>query len=234
MKKVFNKILQSEKNKILEMHKKHANLISEQDSFIPYATSMLDNPDYTTTTTTEKKTVDQGEVIPIKDGLKGENLPELPIKKIENIDVTLPSVITIAKDFIGKPYVYGSQGPNSFDCSGFVRYVFSKTGVISSVNDIDKIPRTASGIYSSPNTNKISFNEIQPGDMVFFKSGSKISHIGLISNVSNNEKDEKIFHMIHASSSSGIQDTEKTNYTKTGVNKNSYWSPKVAGYGRVA
>lgn len=234
MKKVFNKILQSEKNKILEMHKKHANLISEQDSFIPYATSMLDNPDYTTTTTTEKKTVDHGEVIPIKDDLKGENLPELPIKKIEKIDVTLPSVITIAKGFIGKPYVYGSQGPNSFDCSGFVRYVFSKTGVISGVNDIDKIPRTASGIYSSPNTNKISFNEIQPGDMVFFKSGSKINHIGLISNVSDNEKDEKIFHMIHASSSSGIQDTEKTNYTKTGVNKNSYWSPKIAGYGRVA
>ena len=234
MKKVFNKILQSEKNKILEMHKKHANLISEQDSFIPYATSMLDNPDYTTTTTTEKKIVDHGEVIPIKDALKGENLPELPIKKIEKIDVTLPSVITIAKGFIGKPYVYGSQGPNSFDCSGFVRYVFSKTGVISGVNDIDKIPRTASGIYSSPNINKISFNEIQPGDMVFFKSGSKISHIGLISNVSNNEKDEKIFHMIHASSSSGIQDTEKTNYTKTGVNKNSYWATKIAGYGRVA
>ena len=59
------------------------------------------------------------------------------------------------------------------------------------------------------------------------------NHIGLISNVSNNEKDEKIFHMIHASSSSGIQDTEKTNYTKTGVNKNSYWSPKISGYGRV-
>ena len=213
--------------------KKERNLISEQDSFIPYATSMLDNPDYTTTTTTEKKIVDHGEVIPIKDALKGENLPELPIKKIEKIDVTLPSVITIAKDFIGKPYVYGSQGPNSFDCSGFVRYVFSKTGVISSVNDIDKIPRTASGIYSSPNINKISFNEIQPGDLVFFKSGSKISHIGLISNVSNNEKDEKIFHMIHASSSSGIQDTEKTNYTKTGVNKNSYWATKIAGYGRV-
>ena len=81
--------------------------------------------------------------------------------------------------------------------------------------------------------NKISFNEIQPGDLVFFKIGSKISHIGLISNISNNEKDEKIFHMIHASSSSGIQDTEKTNYTKTGVNKNSYWSPKISGYGRV-
>ena len=196
MKKVFNKILQSEKNKILEMHKKHANLISEQDSFIPYATSMLDNPDYTTTTTTEKKTVDNGEVIPIKDVLKGENLPELPIKKIEKIDVTLPSVITIAKDFIGKPYVYGSQGPNSFDCSGFVRYVFSKTGVISSVNDIDKIPRTASGIYSSPNINKISFNEIQPGDLVFFKINTeKVGHVGILL------KDP---YFIHASSSKGV------------------------------
>jgi cell wall-associated NlpC family hydrolase len=233
MKKVFNKILQSEKNEILEMHKKHTNLISEQDSFSPYATSMLDNPDYTTTTTTEKKTVDRGEVIPVKDIFKGENLPELPIKKIERVDRP-PAVIEIAKDFIGKPYVYGSQGPNSFDCSGFIRYVFSKAGVISGINDIKKIPRTASGIYSSPNTNKISFNEIQPGDLVFFKSGSKISHIGLISNVTDNEKDEKIFHMVHASSSSGIQDTEKTNYTKTGVNKNSYWSPKIAGYGRVA
>jgi len=233
MKKVFNKILQSEKNEILEMHKKHANLISEQDSFSPYATSMLDNPDYTTTTTTEKKTVDNGEVIPVKDIFKGENLPELPIKKVEIVDRP-PVVIEIAKDFIGKPYVYGSQGPNSFDCSGFIRYVFSKAGVIGGIDDIKKIPRTASGIYSSPNTNKISFNEIQPGDLVFFKSGSKISHIGLISNVTDNEKDEKIFHMVHASSSSGIQDTEKTNYTKTGVNKNSYWSPKIAGYGRVA
>jgi len=233
MKKVFNKILQSEKNEILEMHKKHANLISEQDSFSPYATSMLDNPDYTTTTTTEKNTVDRGEVIPVKDIFKGENLPELPIKKIERVDRP-PAVIEIAKDFIGKPYVYGSQGPNSFDCSGFIRYVFSKAGVIGGIDDIKKIPRTASGIYSSPNTNKISFNEIQPGDLVFFKSGSKISHIGLISNVADNEKDEKIFHMVHASSSSGIQDTEKTNYTKTGVNKNSYWSPKIAGYGRVA
>jgi len=233
MKKVFNKILQSEKNEILEMHKKHGNLISEQDSFSPYATSMLDNPDYTTTTTTEKNTVDNGEVIPVKDIFKGENLPELPIKKIERVDRP-PAVIEIAKDFIGKPYVYGSQGPNSFDCSGFIRYVFSKAGVIGGIDDIKKIPRTASGIYSSPNTNKISFNEIQPGDLVFFKSGSKISHIGLISNVTDNEKDEKIFHMVHASSSSGIQDTEKTNYTKTGVNKNSYWSPKIAGYGRVA
>jgi cell wall-associated NlpC family hydrolase len=234
MKKVFNKISQSEKNEILEMHKKHANLISEQDSFSPYATSMLDNPDYTTTTTTEKNIVDRGEVIAVKDAPKDEEIPVLPTKEVENININPPAVIEIAKDYIGKPYVYGSQGPTSFDCSGFIRYVFSKTGVIDNVNDTKKIPRTASGIYSSPSVSKITFNDIQPGDLVFFKSGSKISHIGLISNVTNNEKNEKIFHMVHASSSSGIQDTEKTNYTKTGVNKNSYWAPKIAGYGRVA
>jgi cell wall-associated NlpC family hydrolase len=75
--------------------------------------------------------------------------------------------------------------------------------------------------------------EIKPGDLVFFKSGSKISHVGLISKVDQDEKNEKIFHMLHASSSSGTQDTEQTQYTKKGVNKTPYWAPKIAGFGRV-
>lgn len=217
------------------MHKSHSNLILEQDNFTPYATSMLDNPDYTTTTTTEKKVVEPvGDVVNVKDKPKDEELPYLKPNEVEKVNQNIPQTIILAKDYIGKPYVYGSQGPNTFDCSGFVRFLLSKTGKIENVNDTKTIPRTASGIYSSPNVSKITINEIQPGDLVFFKSGSKISHIGLISNVTNNSKDEKIFHMVHASSSSGIQDTETTNFTKTGVNKNSYWGPKIAGYGRLS
>ena len=229
------KIERKEKTRILEMHKSHSNLILEQDNFTPYATSMLDNPDYTTTTTTEKKVVEPvGDVVNVKDKPKDEELPYLKPNEVEKVNQNIPQTIILAKDYIGKPYVYGSQGPNTFDCSGFVRFILSKTGKIENVNDTKTIPRTASGIYSSPNVSKITINEIQPGDLVFFKSGSKISHIGLISNVTNNAKDEKIFHMVHASSSSGIQDTETTNFTKTGVNKNSYWGPKIAGYGRLA
>jgi cell wall-associated NlpC family hydrolase len=246
MKKVFNKILQSEKNEILEMHKKHANLISEQDSFSPYATSMLDNPDYTTTTTTEKNTVDNGEVIPVKDIFKGEETPSLDTKDVENIDqkklnseiITTPEIVNLSKKYLGIPYLYGSKGdkkPMSFDCSGFIRFLLYKTGVLSGVDDFKTLPRTASGIKSSPNVIEIKEEEnvkpknVKPGDFVFFKSGSKISHIGLISNV---DIENNKLHMVHASSSQGVQDTEKV--YKEGFNKNSYWGPKIAGYGRLA
>ena len=36
-------------------------------------------------------------------------------------------IVEFAKTQIGKPYVYGATGNNSFDCSSFVQYVFKKT-----------------------------------------------------------------------------------------------------------
>ena len=40
-------------------------------------------------------------------------------------------VIAYAKTLLGKPYVWGAQGPNSFDCSGFTYYVFkNKAGIV--------------------------------------------------------------------------------------------------------
>src|SRR5690242_13067204 len=48
-------------------------------------------------------------------------------------------VLTWAKKEKGKPYVYGAAGPNAFDCSGFVGYVYRKAGV--------KLPRTTGSIY---------------------------------------------------------------------------------------
>jgi hypothetical protein len=216
------------------MHKSHSNLISEQDNFSPYVTSMVDNPDYTTTTTTVKeKGVENKpeDIVKIKDKESDLEIPVLEPLKAEKIELNIPKTVEIAKDYLGKPYVYGSQGPNTFDCSGFIRFLFSKVGKISDVNDFKTLPRTASGIYSSPNVTKINFDEIAPGDLVFFKDKGKISHIGLISDVETNANNEKVFHMVHASSSSGIQDTESTNYTKNGVNKSSYWANKIYGYG---
>ena len=34
-----------------------------------------------------------------------------------------------AKQYLGKPYVYGAEGPDSFDCSGFVKYVLKQFGI---------------------------------------------------------------------------------------------------------
>ncbi|WML46849.1 C40 family peptidase [Neobacillus sp. PS3-34] len=75
-----------------------------------------------------------------------------------------------AKNFIGVPYVWGGTTPQGFDCSGFLSYVFKEYGV--------QLPRTSAEQFQQGE--KISTNEMVPGDLVFFttyKSGP--SHAGI-------------------------------------------------------
>ena len=79
------------------------------------------------------------------------------------------NIVEYAKQFIGKPYVYGGNGPNSFDCSGFVKYVYSHFGI--------NLTRTS---YSQVNEGYyVSKDNLQAGDLVFFKSGGSINHVGI-------------------------------------------------------
>ena len=80
-------------------------------------------------------------------------------------------VVDYAAQFLGTPYVYGGNGPNSFDCSGFTSYVYRHFGYT--------LNRTASGQLS--NGVSVSKSELQPGDLVFFKSGGSkpVSHVGI-------------------------------------------------------
>ncbi len=71
----------------------------------------------------------------------------------------------------GIPYVYGSENPSrGLDCSSFVRYS-AKKGI-----NVD-LPRTAHAQYQS--TVKIPFSEREPGDLLFFRSGGRIEHVGI-------------------------------------------------------
>jgi len=244
MNKKYLDISYSEKKRILEMHRKHSNLIIEQDDEMDlYARTMFDNPDYdserqkvklvpkTTTTTT---TIPQ-DVVTIKDKPLDVEDPTLKSKELETIETNNeePKIITDAKKYIGAPYVYGQQGPSSFDCSGFVRYMLAQHGIIKNVSDTSKIGRTADAIYKSSNVKKKKLSDLKAGDLVFF-GGSKKSHIGLVSKVDENDKGEKIFHMIHASSSSGVQDTDNPKlYTRNGVNKTSEWVERGISYGEI-
>jgi len=68
---------------------------------------------------------------------------------------------------LGKPYVWGAAGPNSFDCSGLTQYVWAKAGVY-----LDH--------YTGSQWNEgrhVSQSELQPGDLVFF--GSDLHHVGI-------------------------------------------------------
>ncbi|WLV26050.1 LysM peptidoglycan-binding domain-containing protein [Aciduricibacillus chroicocephali] len=79
-------------------------------------------------------------------------------------------LISVAKDQLGTPYVFGGSSPSGFDCSGFISYVYNKAG--------KSIGRTsAAGFYSKAS----SVSNPEVGDLVFFagtyKSG--ISHVGI-------------------------------------------------------
>ena len=81
-------------------------------------------------------------------------------------------LVDYSKQFVGKPYVSGGIGPNSFDCSGLIFTVSRESiGV--------QLPRTTKAIYNF--CEDIKDNEREAGDLVFFKttSSGEISHVGL-------------------------------------------------------
>ena len=74
-----------------------------------------------------------------------------------------------AKQFVGYPYVYGGNSPSGFDCSGFMQYVFAQFGYT--------INRTATAQLQ--NGTSVSYDGMQPGDIVYFGYGSTASHVGM-------------------------------------------------------
>jgi cell wall-associated NlpC family hydrolase len=66
----------------------------------------------------------------------------------------------------GKPYRWGAAGPNAFDCSGLVQYVYKRLGV--------SLPRTTWGQYAA--LRHIGHSAMQPGDLVFL---DKLGHVGV-------------------------------------------------------
>lgn len=125
-------------------------------------------------------------------------------------DATFAKLINEAEKYLGYPYVFGGSSPStSFDCSGFVCWVYTHSGV-------HNLPRTtAQGIYNQ--CTRVSASEAKPGDLVFFQgtynAGETVTHIGIF--VGNNR-------MLHCGSP--IQ------YTSIDTN---YWRSHFYAYGRL-
>lgn len=82
------------------------------------------------------------------------------------------SIVSVAQNYLGVPYVWGGTSPSGFDCSGFTQYVFRQCGY--------SINRTADAQYS--NGSYVSYDSLQVGDLVFFAntySASGITHVGI-------------------------------------------------------
>jgi peptidoglycan DL-endopeptidase CwlO len=78
-------------------------------------------------------------------------------------------VLAEAARHVGQPYRYGANGPDAFDCSGFVQYVFARAGI--------RLPRTAreQAAFAAP----VAWAARQPGDLVIFSRGGRAYHVGI-------------------------------------------------------
>ncbi|WP_027623580.1 NlpC/P60 family protein [Clostridium lundense] len=77
------------------------------------------------------------------------------------------SIVAYASNFLGTPYEWGGNGPSTFDCSGYVKYVYEHFGV--------SLPRVAEDQQNVGSS--VSRDELQPGDLVFF--GYPAHHVGI-------------------------------------------------------
>lgn len=82
-------------------------------------------------------------------------------------------VINEAKKHIGKPYVWGAEGPNSFDCSGYVSYVLKQTGLslgadrITTSSAMEFLNGKGVTAYEY-STNESNPKNAKKGDLVFY------------------------------------------------------------------
>lgn len=79
--------------------------------------------------------------------------------------------VDFAASLIGRPYVWGAEGPDSFDCSGLTQYVFREFGI--------DLPRRA---ISQSRVGDSTGTRLRRGDLVFFSSDtrrSEVTHVGI-------------------------------------------------------
>lgn len=115
-------------------------------------------------------------------------------------------IIDLALSKVGSAYVYGAEGPNSFDCSGFVYWVVNNSGI-----DGLTVPRTSDALYAEYQSNNIGTNvaNARPGDIILFSDNGEASGI---CHSAIYYKDGK---MIHASTSTTGVIISEVSYSTT-------------------
>ncbi|WP_052433002.1 C40 family peptidase [Streptacidiphilus carbonis] len=80
---------------------------------------------------------------------------------------SLAAAIAFAQAQLGKPYVWGGNGPNGYDCSGLIQQAFLRVGL--------RLPRLAVDQYRA--TRPIAATDLRAGDLLFWSSSSRVSGI---------------------------------------------------------
>lgn len=112
-------------------------------------------------------------------------------------------LLTAMNSKLGIPYLYGSEGPNIFDCSGLIWTVFNEAGI--------SLERTSAAAYWTQFEPATEEEKTQFGTLIFFNG---LGHVGIVI-------DENTFY--HASSSKGVT------YSKL----QGYWAKRIVGYRKI-
>ena len=92
--------------------------------------------------------------------------------------VTGQAIVNYAAQFIGKPYVWGAKGPNSFDCSGLTYYVYNHFGYnIGQGTNSQRYAGTSVSLRNS--SGQYTLSNLMPGDLIFFNYGAPFDHVGI-------------------------------------------------------
>lgn len=117
-------------------------------------------------------------------------------------------VVDVAAGLVGRPYVWGAEGPSAFDCSGLTQYVFREFAV--------DLPRRA--INQSQVGERVG-RRVQRGDLLFFSTDTRktlVTHVGIY---------EGSGRMIEASKSAGR--VRRSNL------EDAYWTERFMGARRL-
>ncbi|MCB0519635.1 MAG: C40 family peptidase [Lewinellaceae bacterium] len=121
-------------------------------------------------------------------------------------------IVDFSQEYVGSKYRSASKGPNSFDCSGFVHYVMKNF-------DIEMAGSSAS---QESQGKKVSKQEAQPGDLVFFRrsKGGRVFHVAIVLDNDNGD-----ITVIHSTSGRGVVIDR--------LKDSAYWRSKVMSFRNV-
>lgn len=116
------------------------------------------------------------------------------------------NLVISAMSYLDIPYHFGGISRNGFDCSGFTSYVYERVLGL-------QLPRSAAEQAQMPDLERVSQNDLQPGDLVFFNTMKRaFSHVGIY--IGNNR-------FIHAPRSGSVVRVEDMNI--------GYWQQRFNG-----
>lgn len=113
-------------------------------------------------------------------------------------------IIQTARKYQGSKYKYGGTTPKGFDCSGFTSYVLLK----------NKVELERHSGAQAKQGKKIRTVAAQPGDLLFFGSRGKVSHVAIVT-----QNDANGLKVIHSTSSKGV--------IEQNITHSDYWQSRL-------